>query len=60
MSVKIDVDMPESCDDCTFGHYTGVVSGKNYIYACRILNCPVTINIKTWKRFKNCPLKEIK
>lgn len=59
MSIKIEMDMPKSCDECPFGRHTGVVDDW-YIYACLILNNPVMVNIDVCKRFKNCPLKEIK
>lgn len=59
MPVQIDVNMPESCDKCPFSRYTAAVD-ENYIYFCRILNLPVTINIEVCKRYKDCPLKECK
>lgn len=59
MPVQIDVNMPKSCDECPFGRYTGEMDDW-CIYACRILNNPVMVNIEVCKRFKDCPLKECK
>lgn len=56
MTVKIDMDMPESCTDCKFCEYAGNMSRL----FCRLTRHEFPNIDGSGSRFVTCPLKECK
>lgn len=57
--IQIDIPMPESCAECPLKTVDEDMYG-DYFYCCPVIKAVIRGNKRHKKRFRHCPLKEVK